>query len=102
MAIEKIAEASSEERNQLRGFIALHAAESFPDAHKFQPARGTAACGIGRRLQEKRLQITRQFFQLVVHAHESVCVARRKFAELTDSASAVRPPRHHLPIWKRN
>ena len=38
MAIEKIAEASGEERDKLGGFIALHSAESFSHAQEFEPA----------------------------------------------------------------
>ena len=102
MAVEKIAEASGEERNQLRGFFALHSAKSFSDAQEFEPALGAVERRIRRRLQEKRLQIARQFFQLVVHAHEGFRVARRKFAKFRDGAVAIGPPRHHLPIRKRN
>ena len=47
IAIEKIAEASGEERNQLRGFFALHSAESFSHAQQLEPAVG-AAGALGR------------------------------------------------------
>ena len=102
MAIEKIAEASGEERDKLGGFIALHSAESFSHAQEFEPAPDAADRGIGRRLQKERLKITRQFLQLIVHAQEGVRVARRKLAEFGDGALAISPPRHHLPIRKRH
>src|SRR3984885_9096362 len=100
MAIQKIAQASREERNQLRHFFALHLAKSFSHAQQFKPARRSALRRIRRRLEEKRLKITRQSFQLVVHTHESVRIARRKLAEFSDGLSTVGPPRHRWSLRK--
>src|SRR5271167_2858175 len=77
VAVEKIAKASSEERNQLRNFFTPHSSKSFSHAQHFEPTPGAATRRIGRRLQEKWLKITRQFFQLIVHADERLRIARR-------------------------
>src|SRR5271156_5106526 len=100
MAVEKIAKATGEKRNELRGFFALHAAKSFSYAQQFEPASRAALRGVGRRLQKKRLKIARQLLQLVVNTDEGLRVARRKLSEFGNSTLTISPPRKHLPIWK--
>src|SRR6202050_5103568 len=102
MTIQKIAKASREERKELRNFFALHPAKSFSHAQQFEPSRRSVPRRIRWWFQEKRLQITRQFFQLLVPPYESVRIARRQFTELSDGVSAVGPPGHDLPIRKRH
>ena len=80
----------------------LHSAKSFPHAQQFQPSPGAARRRIRRRLEKKRLKIPRQLFQLVVHAHKSLRIARRKFPKFRDRALAVRPPRQHLTVRERH
>src|SRR5271154_886931 len=85
MAIEEIAEAAGKERNELPNFLSRHPAKTVPDAQKFPPTLRTAKRRIGRRLEKERLQIAREFFQLIVHAHKGFSVAWRNLPKLGDS-----------------
>ncbi len=74
--IEKIAQAASKERNKLSDFLCRHPAKPISDAQQLPPAFRPAKRGIRRRLQKKWLQITREFFQLVVYPDKRLRIAQ--------------------------
>src|SRR5580698_5402010 len=98
MAVEKIAEAACEKRNELRHLFARHTTESFAYARQLQPAAQASRRRIGRRFQKKWLQITREFFQLLIDAKKSLGVASRNFAKAGERAISVGPPREHFVV----
>ena len=91
VVIEELAKTSGEEGNQPRHFVARDAAEFLADAKKIGPAAHGSRIKFGRRLHEEGLQVTRQFFELVIHFDESFRVLGGNFFELRFSAFAIGP-----------
>src|SRR5882757_9712058 len=102
MPIEKIAQAGSKKRNKLPDLFRRHPPKTIPDAQQFPPTFSPAKRWIRRRLQKKRLQIAREFFQLIIYAQERSRISWRNLAKFLHGAFAIRPPGHHMPIRKRN
>src|SRR5438477_7979648 len=60
VTVKKLAQAAGQKRNQLRDFVAGDPAKPLAYPQQFQPALQAVGLKIGRRLQEKWLQIPSQ------------------------------------------
>src|SRR6476661_2892917 len=67
IVIEKFTETSGEKGNELRDFLAGDAAEFSSHPKQVRPAAHTAGVDFRRRFHEERLQVARQFLELVVY-----------------------------------
>src|ERR1700737_3048317 len=70
IVIEKFAQTSGQEGNKLRDFLARNATKFLSHTKQVAPAPHASGVELRWRLHEKRLQVTRQLFQSVVHPDE--------------------------------
>ena len=102
IVIEKFAQASGQEGNQLRDFVTRNPAEFFSHAKQVGPAAHASGVDLRRRLHEKRLQVARQFFQLVVDLDKSFRILGGNLFEFRFRPFAVGPPGDDVSIGEGN
>src|SRR5579872_4494740 len=76
--------------------------KTFSETKQIRPTSETARIDLGWRLEEKWLQIARQFLEAIVHPDESLGVFDRELGESRFRALALGPPRDDLAVGKRN
>jgi len=102
VAVEKFSEAPGQEHDQLRNLIRRNAKKSLAHTKQIAPSSQAPGADLRGRLQEEGLQVARQFFELIVHAHKLAGVFCGNLAEFLLRPLAVRPPRQHLAVGEGN
>src|SRR5438552_9480764 len=102
VVIEKFAQASGQEGDQLRDFLARNTAESLSGVKQVSPAAHAFGVDLGRRYHEERLQVARQLFELVVYLDESFSIPSRNLFEFRLSTLAIGPPGNDVAVRKGN
>src|SRR5260221_7428679 len=102
MAVQKLSQASRQERYQLADLALSDATKSFSYSQQLQNSLQPCDAHLRWRLQKKWLQITRKFLELSIQAKKSLGIANREAPDLFGSSFAICPPPYDPPIGKRN
>src|SRR5580692_873209 len=102
VAVQELSQAPGHEGNELADLVRGDTTKAFADSQQFEQPRDSRGSYLGRRLQEKWLQVTRKPFQLIINAKKCPGIALRIFLDFLGGALSVRPPSNDLPIMKGN
>ena len=100
--IEKFTQAAGQKRNKLRDFCAGDAPKPLAGAKQIAPSFQARRVDLRRRLHKKRLQVSRQLFQLIVDLHESRCIFGGYLGEFLPRPFTIGPPRNDVAVGKGN
>ena len=102
VAVEEVTEAAGQERDHLGNLKAADAPEAARGPEQLAQAFDAAGPGIRGGLQEERLQVAGQAFQLGVDAYPRLRVLRGDPFDLRHHALALGPPGHDGPVQERH
>src|SRR5215469_17417062 len=73
--IQELSETAGEKRNELRDLVLRYAAKTLAHAKQVYPTLAAAGVNFRRRFDEKRLQVARQHFQLLINLDKTCSVS---------------------------
>src|SRR5579871_12846 len=98
--IQKLPKTPAEKGNELRNLLLRDAAKALAYAKQVHPTLAAGGVKFRRRFHEKRLQVARKLFQLVIYLDKTRSVPGGNPGKLLPCALPLCPPGHDVAVWE--